>query len=233
MSKVVKNPLRGTAQYERQAFVPEWVRIGVTPFEYEGVQQEFRMLPKKTKTANHRPPQAPSRMAPAPELDRKPASKQTLPNVGQGTTISRDLSHKVRSQILANEVPSPPPLYSRKDCPPPKHRKVVEEDQELDEDFFNADPHAEDYSSYDDQEQETELEVDESETEEQSDFKFEAGQYALLIRGQVVFVSTDLKKMEMAIEDIVYNGLDGEEIDFKDLALIKRLPLKMGVLAIE
>lgn len=232
MGKIIRNPLR-KRQNEKGSYLPEWARLGVSPTEVFETSKEFQMMPKHKKKKKFAQQQQ--------QQVQQPAPKQSVVPV---------------QQVQANvQVPQPKargkydPNWFIKDGDP-KLTKVFTEEEVSDpvvpDNILRSKLRANEQESFiveveeDDEEEydESEEEPEDDSAEEEDDYTAEAlselkpKEYALLIRGQVVFSTFDLIEMESTIEDISYNGLDGEQIKFEDISLIRRIPLKIGILAV-
>lgn len=218
MSKIVKNKER-TDEYEKtRTYVPEYIRLGVSPTTvYEKVKKDFEMLPfKKKKKSN--------------------VSKQTPPKTEE-RIFSLENDPRLSSTVLDEDIMFPPGLFSKQGVPAPapkvkkkSHPSSVQKGYYEDED-----------ENEDEDEDENEDESDEEDSEESDDAPSEdnsflknlkGGDFAIIYQGDICFVSKDISKIELVIETLIKEGFEGEEISLSDITLIKLIPLKIGVCAL-
>lgn len=228
MGKVIRNPLRKKNPNERGSYLPEWARLGVSPTEVFETSKEFQMMPKHKKKKKFAQQQAQpiAKQSSAPNQQIQGNVQVPHPKVHSKydpNWFVKDGDSKLTKVFTAEEIADPviPDDILRS--------KLLANEQEP----FIVEVDEDDEEDDDDSSEESEEDID-----EENDFTAEAlselkpKEYALLVRGQVVFSTFDLAEMESTIEDISYDGLDGEQVKFEDISLIRRIPLKIGILAV-
>lgn len=228
--KIIKNPNRKPPG-EIQKYTPNWVKLGVEPVVYENPEKDFIMMGKKKS----RPAQQPAMTAPPssqlPNLSNlsnhaeiimktKSTTPTSAPAVGSDTTGTWLDNHGPESEEIDYDDVSLPPLEGL------SLTSLLEEVTPYDEEIDESD--------------DVDSETSEDDTSKKSSDPFEDAlfseistldpdEYVLFVKGSVVLVSKDSEEVEKLIDQLIFES-STETITVNDLVLIKRVPLRVGVL---
>ncbi len=217
--KVIKNPNREKKHQERPTkYIPNWMQMGIDPVVHD-VSNDFKIAAMKKKpklspvpVAEHIPVQPPlTQVAISSQKDSNQIPNQTRVNVGLNKNWFEDSSSN--EEILFDEIPDPP---------------LPESDSFVDDalpEFDVPDLESEDASG---------LELEDFGNGTEDNEQVQPGEYCLLVRGNLVAKSLFKEEVEEIIEKILFDQAYGlTNVTIEDIVLMKRIPLRVGILAME
>lgn len=211
--KVRKNPNRRVpGPVVKSNYVPEWQRYGYEPIGFQVGTDDFNMHQKRTRQED--PEQqngSPTDMAPIPEYipiqppntmrDRATNAPESAPKKVSVGT------HKNWFEAHIDPQATDPILYE--EIPDPPEVEELEVEDEMPEQ----------------QEQQ-----EQNEHQDLSDI--EPGYYAIFVKGDLIYSSQSSTDIEKVIEDILFDQQEtANSVTLDDIILVKRISLKVGVLA--
>lgn len=214
---VIKNPNRkpeNSTVVRHSKYVPEWQRLGKEPMIYEANPSDAMFLGNNNKKRSPKvpPPAQPTKPQQAPGQEhafvqppktKRPAAETQPP---QQTKVSVGQNG---NWFDVEEEKQEPIAYE--EIPDPPGQPAFEVSEEETEDAPQE-------------------KVEESEDSE----KLLPGEYGVLIKDVLIAKTSSLSKAEGVIDKILFEQLEQfADVTFDDIMLIRRLPLKMGVLAVD
>ena len=206
--RVIKNPARKKA-VTREPYTPEYIRLGRDPVVNAVKSAEFMVSRKK-------------RRQDLPEIDSGSMGPVPRSSVTRGASdegVSFELASDPNEEIAYDDIPEPP--VDIQDNP--------QEDDQSDSDLLDAllaDSEESDDSDLD------ELKPDDLEPEDLN--RTQPGEYCLYVCGILVAQGLGQEDAELIIQRFLSeDDPNFKEITINDIILMKRIPVRVGVLAME
>lgn len=216
---VIKNPNRKPEQsttVRSSKYVPEWQRLGKEPMIYEANPSDAMFLGNNNKKRSQKvpPPAQPSKpaqvqQAPGQEhaFVQPPKTKRPVAEVQPPQQAKVSVGQNGNWFDAEEERQEPIPYEDVPDPPGQPAFEVSEED-----------------------EPEEAAPVEKAEDSE----KLAPGEYGILVKDVLIAKTPSLSKAEGIIDKILFEQIEQfSDVTFDDVMLIRRLPLKVGVLAVD
>lgn len=209
---VIKNPNRKTGQpaVKPSKYVPEWQRLGKEPVIYEANPSDAMFLNNNKKRApvkTQSPNTNPTSKVQAPGQEHAPVSppktKKPEPEATPPQQTKVSVGQNVNWFDVEKENQSDI-LYDEIPDPPDSAFEVSDESDE---------PDAPDQGSEDE--------------------ALNPGDYGVFVKGELVYKTASLREAESFVEKVLFDEVpDFSKVTIDDIMLIRRLALKIGVLAV-
>lgn len=211
---MIKNPNRKPEQsttIKSSKYVPEWQRLGKEPMVYEANPSDAMFLGNNKKRSQKVPTHQPVQ------------SVQQAP--GQEHTFVQP--PKTKLPVTENQ----PPQQAKVSVGQNSNWFDVEEEKQNPISYDEiSDPPGQAVFEVSEEETETTHTVEKAEESE----NLASGEYGILVKDALVAKTSSLSKAEEIIEKILFEQIEQfSNVTFDDVMLVHRLPLKIGVLAID
>lgn len=208
--KIIRNPNRFREQKPTiSKYVPEWQKYGLEPIVSKVNPEDFNMQQRRPRPDDTDEDRVPVEMAPIPEYVpiQPPNTVREKPQDLPPETSPHKVSvgvHKNWFEIHSGTETNDEVLYDEIPSPP----EMSDEQFEVSDD------------------------VPTESSDEPTLADVEPTHYALFVKGALIYSSQLIGEIEKIIEEILFDQESLGNLTLDDIVLVKRIPLKVGVLAV-